>query len=152
MRTVPSGPMSSMSSSDDVPDAAGLTRALDVLDELHRRLGDEGLRDVAELHRRRRVGALRVAVRACAAGHRARELDPAAATAEALADMRAGAARSPVLHTLARVLERERERDGPSVEEAARRLLGDVSADVLRELEAAVGRVRARERPADRGR
>lgn len=139
-----------MNRADDTPDAAGLTCALDVLDELHRRLGDEGLRDVAELHRRRRVGALLVAVRACAAGHRARELDAVVATAEALADMRAGAARSPMLHTLARALEHVREEGGPEVEDVARRLLGDVPADVLHELEGAVRRVRARERLAAR--
>lgn len=140
-----------MNRADDTPDAAGLTCALDVLDELHRRLGDEGLRDVAELHRRRRVGALLVAVRACAAGHhRERKLDPAAAAAEALADMRAGAARSPMLHTLARALEHVREEGGPEVEDVARRLLGDVPADVLHELEGAVRRVRARERLAAR--
>ena len=131
-----------------MPDAVGLTRALDVLDELHRRLGDDGLRALAELHRRRRVGALLVAVRACAADHRMRELAPAAATAEALADMRAGAARSPMLHTLARALGRAGDGAGPSVEEAVRRLLGDVPADVLREIEGAISASAPRSRPS----
>ena len=146
-------PMSSMSSGDDVPDAAGLTRA------------PRRARRAPPASRRRGGCATSPSCTGVAASGRcaspcararpvtgARELDPAAATAEALADMRAGAARSPMLHTLARALERERERDGPSVEEAARRLLGDVPGDVLRELEAAVGaRAGARAARGSRG-
>lgn len=132
-----------MSPAADTPDAARLTDALDVLDELHRRLGDEGLRTLGELHRRRRVGALLGAVRACAADHRMRELEPAAATAEALADMRAGAARSPMLHTLARALERVRDASGPSVAAAVGQLAGDVPEDVLHAIEGSVAEVLA---------
>ena len=129
-----------MDSATDVPDAARLTDALDVLDELHRRLGDEGLRDLGERHRRRRVGALLAAVRAGAAERRARDPGAGDAVAEALADMRAGAARSPVLHTLARALGRVRGEGGPDVAEAVRRLAGELPEDMLRAIEGAVRR------------
>ncbi len=128
-----------MSSAADTPDAVALTRALDVLDELHRNTGDDGLRAIAELHRRRRVGALLVAVRACAADRRARAPDTAATT-EALADMRAGAARSPMLHTLARALERVNDADGPSVAGVVGKLLGEVPDALLEAIEDAVAR------------